>query len=155
MRKTSTTKGFEHRKFWFGLVTKKAFKGRRIVNDSSGEAINQESRSKKGLIPEGDRHTGLSKKRKACFDDVAVLALNGAILLVGVWAGDPMCDSCILKIFMESAIFTSPIGLNNFNFLVKKQFNLFLELIKDGFNIGFGMKKINPCEFVKSSTKLT
>jgi hypothetical protein len=57
-----------------------------------------------------------------------MFALNRAILLVGVWAGNTVGDPYIFEIFVESAIFTAPIGLNTLNFLVKKQFNVFWNL---------------------------
>jgi hypothetical protein len=40
MGKASTPKGFEHVIVWFSLVTKKAFQGSGIVNDSCWETIN-------------------------------------------------------------------------------------------------------------------
>jgi hypothetical protein len=95
----------------------------------------------------------MSKESKACFDNVSVFSFGGAVLLVCVWAGDVVSDTMITKISMETAVFTTPIGLHTFNFRVKKELNMFLKAEKDGFNIGFSMEEVYPSEFCEIINK--
>jgi hypothetical protein len=41
-----------------------------------------------------------------------VLALDGAVLLVGMWAGNAMCNAGISEVGIEFVIFSSPVELN-------------------------------------------
>jgi hypothetical protein len=48
---------------------------------------------------------------------------------------------------MEPMIFSSPVRLNPFDFMVKEELNMFLKFEKYILNLGFGMKEIDPSEF--------
>ena len=54
----------------------------------------------------------MSKKCKASFNYVMVLALNGTILLMCMWARNTMRYPKLIKERIEVAVFTPPIGLN-------------------------------------------
>jgi hypothetical protein len=50
---------------------------------------------------------------------------------------------------MEPMIFSSPVRLNPFDFMVKEELNMFLKFEKYILNLRFGMKEIDPSEFSK------
>jgi len=56
-----------------------------------------------------------------------------------------MCDTHILKKFAKRAIFAIPIRLNEFNFTIKKLFNIFLKRKKNGTYITFESHGKKPC----------
>ena len=55
-----------------------------------------------------------------------------------------MCDAKRVKKFGESAKFASPIGLDIFDFAVKKSFNSFLKRNKNRENITFANHRKEP-----------
>jgi hypothetical protein len=64
--------------------TQQTFKRSLHINNSSRYAINEETSSGEGITPIAKRKRCMGKKGNACFNNVAVLALSTAILLVGV-----------------------------------------------------------------------
>jgi hypothetical protein len=63
-----------------------------------------------------------------------------------VWTGDIVNTAMVKEIFVETMIFSTPIGLHTFIFCIKEKFDMFLEMKKSVINIGFGMK-VCPSEF--------
>jgi hypothetical protein len=62
-------------------------------------------------------------------------------------------NSSGIKIFVKTTIFPSPIGLDPLNFMIKKEFNMFLKFEKSILNFRFGMEEIDPREFAKIVNK--
>jgi hypothetical protein len=72
----------------------------------------------------------MRKKCKSHLNNMAMLALDGAILLVSVWARNMMGYTYAFEEGVQGLILPSPIGLNNMNFAIKLSFNKILKIMK-------------------------
>ena len=84
VRPAGTPKDFE--KGVVGCVSKETHERCRIINDRTRQAIDQVASCTKRFIPIFQRNMGVSEKGKTHLNYVTMLALNGTVLLVGMWA---------------------------------------------------------------------
>jgi hypothetical protein len=77
---------------------------------------------------------------------MAMLALDGAILLVSVWAGNMMGYTYAFEEGVQGLILPSPIGLNSTNFAIKLSFNKILKITKTLKNFRLMTQKVDPSE---------
>jgi hypothetical protein len=80
---------------------------------------------------------------------MVVFVLSRFILLVGVKAGDSMCNAKRPKNGYGVFDTPTPIRLHTLNFYVKKMLNMSLKLHKDTLCLRSIMHEIDPCEFAK------
>jgi hypothetical protein len=84
-----------------GIDTEEAMHRCVLLENRCGHAVNKITRGKKGFIPVAQWQGGVSKERKANFNEMAVLAFGNAILLGGVRTGHMVRDARALKIAMQ------------------------------------------------------
>ena len=138
VRPTRTTKNFKEcivREF-----LEQKLKGCLHMEKSSGSSIDQKTRSGKSITPKPKRHRSMSKKSEASFNDVAVLALNRAVLLMCMWARNAMRNPQFAKEGVEVAIFATPIRLNMNDLVAKESLDMKLELHKHIKHISFAFE---------------
>ena len=75
----------------------------------------------------------------------SVCARN-TVLLRGMWIGHTVRDARVLKISMEFVVFTTPVGLNDLDFIIQKAFDMSLKVVGNLLNIRLVFKQINPSE---------
>ena len=100
------------------------------MKNLGGKAINEIASSLKSIIPISKGHMGMGEERETGFNYVAMFALNGTLLLVSMGTRDTMNNTTIFKEGGDGAIFATPIGLNRFNWSIKKSLNIFLKFEK-------------------------
>ena len=52
----------------------------------------------------------------------------------------------MLKVAMEFVVFTTPVGLNDLDFIIQKAFDMSLKVVENLLNIRLVFKQINPGE---------
>ena len=57
-----------------------------------------------------------------------------------------MRDARALKVAMEFVVFTTPVGLNGFDFIIQKAFDMSVKVVENLLNIRLVFKQINPGE---------
>lgn len=85
---TCATKYTEH-----GIIRwsfEEAFYRAQIINDSSGQSIDEISGCEEGLVPKFNRYGGMNQESKASFNYMTMLAFGRSILLVSMWVGNTM-----------------------------------------------------------------
>jgi hypothetical protein len=87
-----------------------------LLEDRCRHAVNTITCGKKGFIPVVQWEGGVSKKIKASFNEMGVLAFGDAVLLGGVRTGHTVRDARALKIVMQLMIFAIPVRLNRLDF---------------------------------------
>jgi hypothetical protein len=78
-----------------------------------------------------------------------MFSLSRPILLVGMRTRNMMLNAYFLKERIYFLILSTPIRLDNKNFLIKLVFNKFLEIMKDLKDIRLLFEKTNPRKFTK------
>ena len=95
----------------------------------------------------------MSKQSKTGFNNVTVLTLGSAILLVRVRRRHTMGGTQFVKEWVEFFILTTPISLDMNDFAIEKAFNMFLKLNKHIIDIRFMLKQIEPSKATESINK--
>jgi hypothetical protein len=107
--------------------------------------IDEKNSDKESFVPKLERDRCMHKKCKSHLNNMAMLALDGAILLVSVWAGNMMGYTYAFE-GVQGLILPSPIGLNNMNFAIKLSFNKILKIMKTLKNFRLMTQKVDPSE---------
>ena len=87
------------------------------------------------------------KHSEACICYVPVAAFSEAIVLGSMRWGSEVGYTMSGKVFFESSVFTSIIGVEGYNFSVKVIFDYCFKFGKDGDDIGFAVHRVKPNVF--------
>lgn len=88
----------------------------------------------------------MAQKRQAYFNNMAMLTLSRAVLLVSIWTGDVVRYANALKEGTKLLVLASPICLHSTYFPIKHMLNKMLKIMELLKHFRFMMKQIYPCK---------
>jgi hypothetical protein len=86
------------------------------------------------------------QEEQANLNNMAMLSLSRAVLLMRMRTRNEMGDAYTLKERVKFFILTSPISLHSKNFLIKESFYMLLEITEFLKDIRFRFQEIDPSE---------